>query len=147
MQQYLQIDSCHSRHRKTTISFWQTLCLCRICSKQDNLQKWCQELKHHLIKRGYDEQQLDLEIQLALDTPKETDLQQRNDQGKSARIPLVVAYHLTLPSLGITTRPLVNILYTSERLQKAFSSPLLIAFRRLKIWRDFLVGAELRLNT
>ena len=98
--QYLQADSCHPRHCKTAIPFVQTLHLHRICFEQDNLQKWCQELKHHLMKRGYDAQQLDSEIQRALDTPRETDLQSHNDQEKSARIPLVVTYHATLPSLG-----------------------------------------------
>ena len=37
---------------KTTIPYGQALHLQRICSKQDNLGKCCQELEHHLTKRG-----------------------------------------------------------------------------------------------
>ena len=88
---------------KTVIPFGQTLRLRRIRSEQDNLQKRCQELKHHLMDRGYDEQQLDSEIQLALDILREMDSQPRNDQEKSACTPLVVTYLPELPFLGITT--------------------------------------------
>ena len=95
MHQYLHADSCHPRHCKTAIHVSQTLRLRRICSEQDNLQKQCQELKHHLTNRGYEEQQPDLEIQRALDIPREINSQQHNDQEKSARIPLF-AYH-TIP--------------------------------------------------
>ena len=116
--QYLQADSYHPRHCKTTIPFGQTLRLCRICSEQDNLQKCWQELKHHLMRKGYDEQQLDSEIQRALDTPREMDSQPCNDQEKSACIPLVVTYHPTLPSLAITTRQHLNVLHTLKRLQR-----------------------------
>ena len=145
--QYLQADSCHPKHCKTAIPLGQTLCFCRICSEQDNLQKRCQELKHHLIKRGYDEQQLDSEIQQALDIPRETDSQPHNDQEKSACIPLVATYHPTLPSSRIATRQHLNIIHMSERLQKALPLPPLIAFHCLKNLRDFLVRAELTANS
>ena len=107
--QYLQADSCHPEHCKNAITCGQTLCLRRICPEQDNLQKRHQELKHHLIKSGYNEQELDLEIQRPLDITREMDLQPRNDQ-KS--LPLVVTYHPILPSLEITTRQHLNILHT-----------------------------------
>ena len=87
--------------------------------------------KKSLIKRGYDEQQLDSKIQRALDPAREMDSQPRNDQEKSAGRPLVVTYHPTLSSLGIITRQHLNILHMSERLQKAFPLPPLIAFRQL----------------
>ena len=89
---YFQANHCHYKHYKTAVSYRQNPHLHRICFKQDHLQQRCQELKHHLIKRGYNEQQLDLEIQRALDITRETDLQPRNDQEKSPHIPLVVTY-------------------------------------------------------
>ena len=98
------------------------------------------------MNRGYEEQQLDWEIQQVLDIPREMDSQPCNDQDKSARIQLVVTYHPTLPSLGITTRQHQNILHTLEWLQKAFPSPPLIAFRRPNNLRDLLVRAKLTSN-
>ena len=62
---------------------------------------------------------------------------------------MVVTYHPTLPSLGVTTRQHlhVNILHTLQRLQKAFSSSSLLAFRRPSNLRNILVRAELTSNT
>ena len=64
--QYLRMDSCHPHHCKTSIPYSQALRLRRICSKDQHLQKWTRELKEHLIKRGYREQQLNNEIHRAL---------------------------------------------------------------------------------
>ena len=48
------------------------------------------------MNRGYEEQQLDWEIQWVLDIPREMDLQPRNDQEKSAHIPGYLSSHLAI---------------------------------------------------
>ena len=98
------------------------------------------------IKRGYREQQLDNEIHQALAISRENCLQSRPNQDKSAGIPLVVTYHPILPNLQSITRCHLSTLHNSERLREAFPFPPLIAFRRQKNLRDFLVRATLTTN-
>ena len=144
--QYLRMDSCHTHLCKISIPYSQALRLRRICSEDQHLQKWTRELKRHLIKRGYREQQLDNEIHRALAISRENCLQSRPNQDRSARIPLVVTYHPILPNLQSITRRHLSTLHTSELLREAFSLPPLIAFRRPKNLRDFLVRATLTTN-
>ena len=94
-----QIDSCHPQHCKSSIPYSQALCLWRICLEKKHLQKWTRELKKHLLKWGYREQQLNKEIHRALTILRENCLQIHPNQEKSARIPLVVTYHPILPPL------------------------------------------------
>ena len=65
-------------------------------------------------------------------------------QKKTDRIPLVITYNPTLPSIGRITRRYHNILHTSERLKQAISYCPIIAFRHPKSLRDLLVSAELK---
>ena len=74
-------------------------------------------------------------------------MQQHPNQDKTARIPLVVTYHPILPTFKSITKRHLSTLHTSERLREAFSLPPLIAFRRPKNLRDFLVRATLTAKT
>ena len=96
-----------------------------------------------ILKQGYSKQQLNLDVQRALDTSREACLQSQHNQDKTARIPLVVTYHPILPTFYSTTKGHLSILHTSERLRGAFSLPPLIAFCRPKNLRDLLVRATL----
>ena len=124
--QYLQTDSCHPRHCKTSIPYGQALRLRKICSEQDNLRKRCDELHTHLFNRGYEKNLLQEEIQRALSIPRETCLKTKEDTEKSSRTPLVVSYHPLLPSFASITRHL-HILHITTGLRTAFPSPPLIA--------------------
>ena len=50
--QFLQWNSCHPQHNKTSIPYSQALHLHRICS-HDDFQQRTWELSHHLRRRGY----------------------------------------------------------------------------------------------
>ena len=141
--QYLRTDSCHPRHCKTAIPYGQALRLRRICSEQDNLRRRCDELKTHLLNRGYEKNLLREEIQRAVSIPRETCLRVKEHQEKTSRTPLVVTYHPLLPSFASITRRHLHILHITERLRTAFPSPPLIAFRRPKNLKDLLVRAQL----
>ena len=58
-------------------------------------------------------------------------------------ITLAVMYHPHLPSFCLTIKQHLSILHVSERLQRAFLKPPLIAFCRLKNLKDLLVQASL----
>ena len=97
--QYLRMDSCHPKRCKTAIPYSQALRLRRTCSEDENFLYWTHELKKHFLKRGYNEQHLNLQIQRALDPSKEAPLLPRY-QDKPARTSLVVTYHPNLPSFS-----------------------------------------------
>ena len=98
-------------------------------------------------KRGYQEQQLNTQIDRAIAVSRENCLQQHQNQDKTARTPLVVTYHPILPTFKWITRRHLPTLHTSERLREAFSLPSLIAFRRPRNLRDLLVRATLTAKT
>ena len=86
------------------------------------------DLKDYLLKRGYNDQRLDSEIQQALRTPRQLCLQLTNDREKSAHTPLVVMYHPALPPLRASTKQYQPILHALERLKHTFPLPPLIDF-------------------
>ena len=137
------MDSCHPYHCKTSIPHSQALRLRLICLEEEHLSKWTLELKKHLLKRGYCEQQLNYDIHRALAISRENCLQSQPSQDKSARIPLVVTYHPILPSFQSITKRHFPTLQTSERLRGTFLHPPLIAFRRPRNLRDLLVRTSL----
>ena len=145
--QYLQMDSCHPQHCKTSIPYSQALRLRRICSEDEHLQKWTHKLKKHLLKWGYREQQLDKEIHRALTIMRDNCLQTHLNQEKSAQILLVVTYHPILPPFQVITKRHLPTLHTTERLQWAVPLPSLIAFRRLRNLRDLLVWVPLTVTS
>ena len=102
---------------------------------------WISELREHFLQRGYGKQQLNSDIQPALDTPKEACLQPQQNQDKPACTPLVVTYmyHSALPTFPSTTKHHLSILQSLERLQRALPLPLLIVFHHLRNLKDLLV--------
>ena len=52
--QHLHRRNCHPGHCKSTIAYSQALRLQRICWEDDIYRKRAEELKHHLVKRGYE---------------------------------------------------------------------------------------------
>ena len=141
--QYLRMDSCHPKHCKASIPYSQALRLRRICSEEQVFKNRTRELKQHFLSRGYKEQHLNKQIQRALNTSREACLQSKQNREKSARVPLVVTYHPILPSFHTTAKKHLPILQASVRLREAFRYPPLIAFRRPRNLKDFLVRATL----
>ena len=137
------MDSCHPKHCTASIPFSQALRLWRICSEDCVYRQRIRELKDDFLSRGYYEQHLDNEFEKALETFREACLKLKLNQEKSACIPLVVTYHPILPSFHLTTKHHLSILHATERLQRAFVHPPLIAFCRQRNLRDLLVRSTL----
>ena len=55
------------------------------------------------------------------------------------RVPYVLTFHPRLRSLGTVLKRHFYLLQTNDRLKKAFVEPPMVAFRRLKNLKDFLV--------
>ena len=63
--QYLTPSSCHPRHCTTTIPYSQGLRLRSICSRREDFEKRSNELRDHLLARGYEANSIDRQIQRA----------------------------------------------------------------------------------
>ena len=69
--QYLHRRSCHPSHCKTGIAYSQALRLQRICSESTDYEHRVEELKGYLVKRGYDRELIQQQIDKATNTKRE----------------------------------------------------------------------------
>ena len=97
--QYLHRDSCHPYHCKHGIPYSQALRIRRICSEEENYLRRVRELKGFLTNRGYDEDEVQTQIDKAARFDREALLQSKQSKTPLDRIPLVVTYHPGLPPL------------------------------------------------
>lgn len=140
--QYLSPESCHPRHCTTSIPYSQSLRLKRICSRNEDFQERTNELKQHLMARGYGELAVEQQIRRAASVPRVESLQPHPRRQPQKRVPLVVTYHPSLANLARVARKHLPMLHTSQRLRRAIPEPPLIAFRRPRNLRDLLVRAR-----
>ena len=77
-QQFLHMDSCHPYHCKTAITYSQVLHLWWICSENEDFTK-SRNFKNYPLKCGYNEHNLNHELQRALNTPRDTCLQSKRN--------------------------------------------------------------------
>ena len=92
---------------------------------------------------NYNEQHLNKQLHSVLNLSRKSCLQLKQNQEKPARVPLVVTYHPILPSFHTTTKQHLPILQASERQWEAFRYSQLIAFRRPRNLKNFLVQSTL----
>ena len=55
---YLCYESAHPPHCKKSLPYNQFLCLIHICSREEDFQRHCLEMKGHFVSRGYPEEPL-----------------------------------------------------------------------------------------
>ena len=97
--QFLSYTSCHPRGCKQGIPYAQTLRLRRICSTYDAFERRAKELTKYLVARGYRKRFVRDQIRRAKSKTGEEALTPTS-QKATARVPMVVTYHLTLPNIG-----------------------------------------------
>ena len=141
--QYLTYNSCHPRGCKTSIPYAQAMRLKRICSTQEAFERRAEELTEFLVHRGYQRNMVREQVQRARAVPREIALTPRR-RGNGNRIPFVVSYHSGLPNIGGILRELQPVLESSERCKQAFKDLPVMAFRRPKSLKDYLVRARLK---
>lgn len=115
----------------------------RICSTDEAFYKRCDELAKYLVERGYKEHFVKQQIQNAQSKTREEALTPRQ-QNTNSRVPMVVTYHPSLPNIGAMLKELQPLLHCSEKCRKAVKEMPMVAFRRPKSLRDYLVHAKLR---
>ena len=141
--QYLFHTSCHPKGVKQSIPYAQALRLRRICSTSAAFENRAAALQKHLVHRGYREPFVRGQIHRAR-------MLDRNElfvpkQGTTRkRVPFVVTYHPGLPNIGGILKELHPLLSLSNRCKQAIHDLPMMAFRRPKSLKDYLVHAKLR---
>ena len=87
------------------------------------------ELKGHLINRGYNEDEVQTQINKATGLDRSTLLQSTKDKTPLERVPLIVTYHPGLPPLKSILNKHLPILNVSHHLSSAVKDPPLVAYR------------------
>ena len=113
--------SCHAQHCTASIPYSQSLRLKRICYRTRDFTVRTNQLKTHLLARGYNKYPVDQQIQKATNVPRTESLQPHQPRQQLQRTPLVVTFHpyACLSSLPNIARKHLNILHASRRLEKA----------------------------
>ena len=143
--QYLHRDSCHPSHCKRGISYSQALRIRRICSRTEDYLQRTQELKGYLINRGYNEDEVQQQIDRTSGLDRDALLRSKRTKTPLQRVPLIVTYHPGLPPLRSILEKHSSILGVSERLKQfAERNPPLVAYRCSPNLRTLLVWATFK---
>ena len=142
---YLHWSSCHPFHTKKSIPYSLAFRLVRICSTKHALDRRLNELKEHLLSRGFPLPIVDSAIKRALQSPRNRALVRRRPGHASAkpdRIPFVLTYNPALPNIHSIIHTFFPLLHTSDRCKKAIPLPPLVSYRRPSNLRNALVRAR-----
>ena len=115
----------------------------RICSTHEAFDRRTQELTEFLIAQGYHRNIVREQIQRARVVPRENASTPRRRENDN-RIPFVVSYHPGMPNVGGILRELQAVLESSDRCKQAVKDLPVMAFRRPKNLKDYLVRARLK---
>ena len=136
-QAYLHKNSAHPSHQKKSIPYGQALRIKRICSEEKEFKKASDDLPKKLVNRGYNDGEINLQIQRASQKNRE-DLLRHKPKEQMKRIPCVLTYNSKLPNIKQAINKHWNILQINQQLQPIFNEKPIIAFRRNKNLRDIL---------
>ena len=134
--QHLLHTSCHPNHVKKSIPSSLALRIRRICSTAEKFKQRTSELLEFLCKRGHKRQ-----INKAFQIPRRDTLYYQSKKNTDRPV-FVTTYNPSLPHLNRIIRKYFPIVTATKRGREAFEDAPLIAYRRRKNLRDFLVKAK-----
>jgi hypothetical protein len=142
--QYLQFKSSHPNNMKKSLPYGLGIRIRRICSKENDYKRRRQELKMQLRKRGYSGKFIESQLTKVDRLDRRDLLKYRQKQNKQdTRVPLVVTFKQQLPNISEIVRKHMKTLYKSEKMQRVFSSPPIVSYRRDTNIGDILVHGKL----
>lgn len=143
-QLYLRKNSCHPPNTKKSLAYGLGLRIRRICEKEEDYQKHRADLKSQLRKRGYSGAFIENQLQKVDRLDRSELLTQSRDRKRRAddRVPLVVTYSNLLPNVHDIVFKHMHVLHQSERMERVFSNPPLVAYRRDNNLSDTLVHGK-----
>ena len=145
---YLLPSSCHPRHIFNSIPKAQAIRYRRICSNTELYDLATKELHGHFTDRNYKSKAVTSAIKNARNKPRDhlINYQNRNTNSQS-RIPLVLTYHPSLPSISSIINKHWTILTTNSTTRQIFDTPPMVAYRQPPNLKKIIVKASLRSTT
>ena len=136
-QAYLHKNSAHPSHLKKSIPYGQALRLKRICTEDDEFMKASIQLTEKLKKRGYDEKEINDQINRVEERNREELLRYKTKEPMT-RIPCVLTYNPQLPNIKEAISNYWKILHINPQLKEIFDQQPIMAFRRNKNLGDII---------
>ena len=146
--QYLNFQSSHPYHQKTSLPYGLALRIKRICSNTENFKIHCEKLVIHLRKRGYKLGLIKEAIRKAAQTDR-NELLRPKETRPSNDNPMIFSttYNPMISHLRKSIHDIHPILHSSQKCKNLFPKPPIIAYRRNRNLNDLLVSRRLPHDT
>ncbi|XP_070548155.1 uncharacterized protein [Ptychodera flava] len=146
---YLLPSSCHPRHIFKSIPQGQALRYRRICSSTDLYNKEVENLHRHLTDRNYKQSSIVTAINKARNHSREKLINYTKNKhtDQPTRIPFVLTYHPSLPSISSIINKHWPILQSNQETKVTFDKPPVVAFRQPPNIKKMLVKARTKTST
>ena len=141
--QYLYYTSCHPKHTKNSLPYSLALRLRRICSTEHLFSLRTDEMKQHLLKRGYTKGCINDAINKASQVPRREAIMEKLEQNKLDRVPFVITYNPLLPNIPKLLQESQTILNASEKCSEVFKNTPLVSYRRGRNLNDMLCSKRI----
>ena len=145
--QYLLTSSCHPSHVCDNIPFSLALRIVRICSTIVAREKRFSELKEMLLSREYSAGIINAAIERARNIQRSEALKTVFRPKTTDRPVLSIQYHPMLPSISKIIQKHYRTMTLDPHMKEIFPSVPLIAYRRQKNLREYLIRAKVPKNT
>ena len=140
---YLLPDSCHPQTVKDNIPLSLAMRITRICSETTSRDKRYEELKNMLLDRNYPRRMIESAIKCARNVPRSEAIKNVVRDTTTRRPVFVATWDPRLPSLSpILNKHWRTMVMMDPYLKEVFPEPPLVAFKRTKNIKDFVIRAK-----
>ena len=140
--QYLLTSSCHPAHVTSNIPFSLALRIVRICTLAETREKRFSELREMLLAREYCSKIINNAIDRARNIPRLKALEKVVRNKTTDRPVFVIHYDPRLPSVNNIIKKHYRSMIEDPKMKEVFPDPPLIAYRRQKNIRQYLIRAK-----
>ena len=136
---FLHQTSCHPDSVKKGIPYGLGVRLKRICSDKSKYEHRRNELCEQLSDRGYDQNQVEEQLEKVDKNNRTNLLQYRKKKNSSDRVPLVLTFNAGLPNIHTILKKHQKTLYKSQRMKTVFKKTPIVSFKRDTNLQDILI--------
>ena len=142
--QYLLPDSCHPKTTTKAIPKSLALRIVRICADPDIKNKRLEEMKVHLLNRGYQEKLVDSALNKARAIPRKAALKRRLRPDQENRPVFATTFDPRLPSItSLQAKHWRTMTLKNKYLADVFPNPPLTGYRRQQNIRNHIIRAAI----
>ena len=141
--QYLLTSSCHPASQTDNIPFSLAMRMVRVCTEPETRDMRLQEMKQFLLEREYRPGMVDAAISRARAIPRAKALRHVVTHQQTRRPICVVTHDPRLPDIkAIQLKHWTRMKQASPYLAEVFPEPPLVAFKRQKNIKDYIIRAK-----